>query len=75
MTLYQKNGRYYISSHRFTVLVEVEDGKVKGGPPLTYRFFGQDVERLHEWIQKKGGGQLHVEHLPDYTPTQPPSTP
>lgn len=45
---------YYISTNRWTVAVDVIDGRILKSPPITRRFVGQPIGNLIGWAHKFG---------------------
>ena len=51
--------RFWLSSVAMTVVVEVQYGRIVGGPPIVNRFIGQPLGNLREWMKRQGGFREH----------------
>lgn len=55
------DGKWWISTYRWTCLCEIEKGRVKHAAPILGKFIGQTPENLLKWARALGG--LKVERM------------
>jgi hypothetical protein len=48
--------RYWLSSKKMTVFVEVDDyGRIVDASPIVKKFIGQGIDSLKAWLSRQGG--------------------